>query len=260
MKHTKYFLLFMAAFLLNVVTVSAEDVQPAAAEAEAEVVVESVAVEAAQPVVPTEVPPVAVETPVAAKVEAAPVATPEPVAPAVPAGAKTYSIDLAHSNVGFSVKHLQITNVTGKFKDYEGKVVFDPDNLNKFSADITIKAASIDTANDKRDEHLRGNDFFGADQFPAITFKSNRLEKRGEGYVMIGSLTIRGVTKEITFPVTINGPVKAMTGEAAIGIGAKTSINRQDYNVSWNKKLDNGGYILDDKVDLDISFELHEGK
>ena len=175
-------------------------------------------------------------------------------------GAIKYNADPAHSTIGFSVKHLQITNVRGKFDDNEVDITYDPNDLSKFKADVEIKAASIDTANQKRDEHLRSNDFFGADQFPTIIFKSNQLEKRGEGYVIVGDLTIRGVTKKLTFPVRINGPVKTPSGDTAIGLSAETSINRQDFNVSWNKKLDNGGYVLDDKVDLIIDLELHQAK
>ncbi len=171
------------------------------------------------------------------------------------AAAAKYDIDVSHSTLGFAVKHLQVGTTRGGFNDYVGSISYDPDDLSTFNAEVTIQVSSIDTNSEARDNHLKAPDFFDVEKFPTITFKSTRLEKRGEGAVMVGDLTIKDVTKEITFPVSVSGPVQSPFGATVIGIQGETVINRQDYGVSFSKALDNGGLVVDDMVVLVIEIE-----
>lgn len=174
------------------------------------------------------------------------------------ADAPVYAIDGVHSTIGFSVKHLGIATTRGVFTDYEGEVSYDPENLESFKADVTIQVASINTNNQARDNHLRSGDFFAAEEFPVITFKSDRLEKRGDGLVLVGDLTIRGVTRQITMPVTMAGPVQGMGGKTVAALEARTTINRLDYGVAWSQTMDNGGLIVDSAVNIEVELELHQ--
>ena len=171
------------------------------------------------------------------------------------AAAEKYDIDAAHSTLGFAIKHMQVGTTRGGFDDYTGSVSYDPDDFSTFNAEVTIQVNSIDTKVEARDKHLKAPEFFDVEKFPTITFKSTRLEKRGEGAVIVGDLTMKGVTKEITFPVSISGPVNSPHGAAVIGIEGETMINRQDYGISFSKALDNGGLMVDDMVKLVIEIE-----
>jgi polyisoprenoid-binding protein YceI len=171
--------------------------------------------------------------------------------------AEVYTIDKAHSNVAFTTTHLMVSRVSGHFADYDGVINFDPNNLEASKIDITIKADSIDTNNEKRDGHLKSEDFFDTGKFPEIKFVSKKIEKAGDKYNVIGDLTIKDVTKEVTIPAEIAGPVKSPMGGEAIGINANTKINRQDYGVKWNKALDSGGMMVSDDVDINVSFEAN---
>ena len=172
--------------------------------------------------------------------------------------APAYTIDPVHSTIGFAVKHLQIATTRGKFNEYSGIVHYDPDNLDAFKAEVTIRVDSIDTGNEKRDQHLLSGDFFLAEEYPVITFESSRLDKRGEGHVIVGELTIRGVTKELTFPVDIAGPVPSPFGQKVMALSAETVINRQDFGISWSKQMDGGGFVVADEVKLIVELELHQ--
>lgn len=165
-----------------------------------------------------------------------------------------YVVDQAHTSVGFSVKHMVITNVKGKFKQFDGVIMYDENDLTKTSVSGSIAAASIDTGNERRDGHLRSEEFFHAEKYPEITFESKKVVKRDNGYVMIGDITIRGVTKEIEVPFEVVGKITDPMGNTRIGIEAHTTINRQDFGVSWNKALEGGGLIAADdvKVELDV--------
>ncbi len=166
-----------------------------------------------------------------------------------------YHLDKAHTNIGFSVKHMVITTVPGKFSDFDGSITFDPKNVLATSAEVTIKTASINTDNEKRDAHLRSPDFFDAEKFPVITFKSKRIENRNGQLIAIGDLTMRGVTKEIELPFTVTGPIVDPWGKTRIGIEASTTINRKDFGVNWNKALDSGGVVVSDEVKIEIHAE-----
>ena len=174
---------------------------------------------------------------------------------ALPASATTYTIDLSHSNVDFTIRHL-IANVRGSFGAFEGTIVMDADPA-KSSVDFTIQAKSIDTANEQRDGHLRSPDFFDVEKYPTITFKSTAVKKTGDkAYEVTGPLTMRGVTKVVTLPVTFLGEVKDPWGNTKAGFSIATTINRQEFGVSWNKALDQGGFVLGDEVKVEINLEV----
>ena len=164
--------------------------------------------------------------------------------------ADSYKIDPAHTNLGFSVKHMMVSHVSGSFDKFEGQIMFDPNDLASSKIDVTIQAASINTRNEKRDTHLRSVDFFDADKFPTIMFVSKIITPTE----IVGDLTIKGVTKEVSIPATIEGPVKGMMG-FVIGVNGALTVNRQDYGLNWNKTLDQGGLAVANDVRINISVE-----
>ena len=170
-------------------------------------------------------------------------------------GADVYQVDSQHTTVGFSIRHMVINNVKGSFKDFIGTIGYDGKDPLTIQAGGTIKVASINTGIEGRDEHLRGPDFFHVTQYPDIAFQSERVEKRGNGYLLIGKFTMHGVTKEIALPLTISGPVVDPWGKTRIGIETGVTLNRQDYGINWNKTLDNGGLVVGDEVKIEINAE-----
>ena len=174
--------------------------------------------------------------------------------------ADVHTIDAGHSEVSFQVRHL-VTQVRGNFNDYEGTINLDPANLEKSSVDFRIKATSIDTNNADRDKHLRGEDFFFVEKYPEITFKSKSIKKADKDtYNVAGTLTMRGVSKEVTLPVTFLGMVKDPWGNEKAGFSTDLTLNRKDYGINWNAALDNGGFVLSDEVKVDINLETHKKK
>ena len=176
----------------------------------------------------------------------------------VAVAAETYQIDRAHSSLGFAVKHLTVSTVNGEFTDYSGAIQFEKADPSMFAIEVNIKTASIDTRQKQRDDHLRGADFFDAEKFPVISFKSKKLTAQGNSYLLTGDLTMHGVTKEISIPLTISGPVKSPMGGEVIGLSAETRINRQDFGISLNKALDSGGYVVGDEVKVLVNIEAHK--
>ena len=173
--------------------------------------------------------------------------------------ADTYVIDPVHSTIGFSVKHLTVSEVQGNFKTFTGSITLDSKNAAAAAVDASIETKSINTQNEQRDTHLRSADFFDADANPAITFKSTNVAVNGNTYTVTGDLSIKGITKSITLPLTILGPVKSpMSGDDVIGAVGQTIINRQDFDVKWNKQMDKGGYIVGDEVTININLEAHK--
>jgi polyisoprenoid-binding protein YceI len=160
--------------------------------------------------------------------------------------ADTYKLDPAHTSVGFTITHLVISEVSGRFNDVAGEVTLDKDALT--SAKATIQVKSIDTANSKRDDHLRTPDFFDAVNHPTITFESTKIEKDGDKTVMTGKFTMHGVTKEIQFPVVVKGPIKDPWGNSRLAVLAETSLDRTDYGM---KSMTGVG----DKVQIKLSAE-----
>jgi len=174
------------------------------------------------------------------------------------ANATPHSLDAGHSEVGFSVKHLMITNVKGEFTAFDADIDFDykTKSFNKLSAVIQTK--SVDTGIEKRDNHLRSEDFFLSDKYPQITFNMKSYKGDGEEGVMVGDLTIRGITKEVELDVEDIGTIKDFQGNNRVGFTLKGKINRLDYDLKWNKALEFGGFAVGDKVKLEVEVEAVE--
>lgn len=178
-----------------------------------------------------------------------------------PTQAAVWNFDPAHTSIGFSVRHMVISNVEGTFRDYTGQVNFDGKNLGKGSVDITIQMASINTGIEMRDNHLRSADFFDVQKYPTMTFKSKKIIKKSEGnFVMIGDLTIKGITHEVRIDCQFNGIITDPQGDTRAGFSGTTKINRQDYNVAWNNKLQDGSLIVGNDVTINLQIELVEAK
>jgi polyisoprenoid-binding protein YceI len=174
---------------------------------------------------------------------------------AVFAAPVTYTIDPSHSQVGFNVRHF-FSRVPGRFNEFEGTVTYDDKDVTKSAVDVTIKTASIYTNNERRDNHLRSADFFAADSFPTITFKSTKITPASEGkYKVDGNLTIRGITKPVTLETSFLGAGNVGQAGMRAGWEASTTINRKDFNVLWNRTLDQGGTMLSDDVAIQIGVE-----
>jgi polyisoprenoid-binding protein YceI len=172
--------------------------------------------------------------------------------PALPAVTK-YDADAAHSNVGFSIPILGgLSQVRGKFTDFTVSITYDDQDVTKSAVSAIIKAASIDTGIERRDAHLRNADFFDVEKFPEITFQSSRVEKKGaKDFVAHGTFTMHGVSKEIALPFTLNGVRKAPDGKTAIGVTARTTLNRKDFGVSFARP-DNPDF-LGDMVEIELN-------
>jgi len=170
--------------------------------------------------------------------------------------AQAWEIDKAHSKVGFTVKHMVVAKVTGKFLDYSGTVSFNEKDVTKTKISGVVQVASVTTDNKKRDNHLKSPDFFDAATYPEIKFESKKVVKKGDDILMIGDLTIRDVTKEVELTLEISGPIKDPWGATRVGIEGRGTINRQDFGVKWNKVMDNGGVIASDNVELNVIAEL----
>jgi polyisoprenoid-binding protein YceI len=169
-----------------------------------------------------------------------------------------WQIDPAHSAAHFSVRHLMISNVRGEFSKLSGTVVIDPADVTKSTVEVTLEVASINTREPQRDEHLRSADFLDAANHPAITFRSRRVTAVGPNrFKLTGDLTIRGVTKEVTFDVDgPTAPVKDPWGNVRAGITASEKINRQDFGLVWNALIEGGGVVVGDEVSITIEAEL----
>ena len=169
-----------------------------------------------------------------------------------------WQIDPAHSAAHFSVRHLMISNVRGEFTKLSGSALINPADPAKSSVEVTIEAASINTREPQRDEHLRSADFFDVANHPTLTFRSKRIESLGpENFKVAGDLTIRGVTKEVTFDVEgPTPPVKDPWGNIRTGITASTKINRKDFGVAFNALTETGAVVVGDEVKITIEAEL----
>lgn len=167
--------------------------------------------------------------------------------------ADTYKVDPAHSSLLFSVRHLGINDVKGIFTNYTGTVVLDGKAIKEATG--TIQTASIDTGVPQRDDHLRSPDFFDAAKFPTITFKTKRVEQSGDQTILIADFTMRGVTKEVRLPVTLNGPIKDQTGATRIGLEAKAKLNRKEYGIAFAQALESGVAMVGEQVDIEIDAE-----
>jgi len=168
---------------------------------------------------------------------------------------RTFQIDKAHSEVIFQVRHL-LSKVRGRFSDFAGTIQFDPEHPDQSGVDFTIQAASIDTAEPNRDAHLRSDDFFAAEKYPTLTFKSTKVTPRGRDvYDVEGDLTIRGVTKRVILPVSYLGAAKDPWGKEKVAFEGETTINRKEYGLNWNAALETGGFLVGDDVKVSLSIQ-----
>lgn len=173
-------------------------------------------------------------------------------------GQAQWKTDHSHSNIRFTITHMLITEVEGKFNDFEATVSSEKDDFDGAEVDFTAKVVSIDTENEKRDNHLKSDDFFSADKFPEIKFKGH-IVKEGSKYFLKGDFTIRDVTKAVTFDVKYNGNLEGKRGRKA-GFKVTGSINRFDYGLKWNNTVETGGLVVSEDVEITCNIELNEIK
>lgn len=167
-----------------------------------------------------------------------------------------WQIDPAHTNVEFAVRHLMVATVRGRFNRVTGTILLDEEDVTRSSVSVQIDAASIDTREPQRDQHLRSPDFLDTAQFPTITFQSRRIEPRPDGrYNVVGDLTIRGVTREVVLDAGLDGRVKDPWGNERLAVSAQTRINRKDFGASWNVALEAGGWLVGEDVKIFIEAE-----
>jgi polyisoprenoid-binding protein YceI len=169
-----------------------------------------------------------------------------------------WKFDKVHSSVTFSVRHMVISEVSGNFKDFSVVLKSEKEDFSDATVESTIQVASISTDNDYRDKHLKSDDFFNAEKFPEIKFKSTKFEKLNDNkYKITGDLTMRDVTKQVTFDVVLNGTLKTDKGLLSAW-KATTMINRFDYNLKWNKTIETGGLMVGQDVAITLNLELNK--
>jgi len=166
--------------------------------------------------------------------------------------ADTYGIDKAHTAIGFHVRHMGIVNVAGRFNDFEGHVKYDGENLESLSVHIEIDSKSIDTNNERRDEHLRNEDFFEVETYPKVIFKSTKVEQRNGEVIVHGQLTMKKETKDVELKATLSGPVADPWGNQRIGLELAGSVMRHDYGVGFDGASDK---MIGSEVKLDVQIQ-----
>jgi polyisoprenoid-binding protein YceI len=165
-----------------------------------------------------------------------------------------FEIDPVHTNITFTVRHMVIAKVSGGFTKFSGTILYDEKDIAKSSVNVTINAASINTQNERRDNHLRSDDFLNTATDSVITFVSKKIMKSKDGFVAVGDLTIRGVTKEVELPFTILGKQKTQRG-TLLGVEASMTLNRFDYGVKWDRALDDGNLVVSKDVNINLTVE-----
>ena len=167
-----------------------------------------------------------------------------------------WSIDPTHSEIGFKVKHMMFTNVSGKFTTYEATITTEDDDFTKSNIHFSADIASIDTNNADRDNHLKSADFFDADNNPKLTFVSSSLVKSGDDYELTGELSLHGITKTVKLETEISGELKDPWGNTKVALNINGKINRKDWGLTWNSALETGGVLVSDEVKLNIELQL----
>jgi polyisoprenoid-binding protein YceI len=174
-------------------------------------------------------------------------------APALAELTGTYTLDPAHTRIGFVARHAMVTKVRGAFNEFEGTATIDGTDPALSHVQVAINAASIDTRNAQRDEHLRSNDFLAMAEYPQITFTSTSVSQTGDDtFEVTGDLTIKGVTNSITVPFEFEGAAKDPFGNERVGFEGSVTINRKDYGITWNAALETGGVLVSEKVTLEF--------
>jgi polyisoprenoid-binding protein YceI len=167
-----------------------------------------------------------------------------------------WAIDLVHSSIGFTVRHLVVSKVRGKFTRWNGTIVMDEHDLTGAQVDVSIEPASVDTGVDQRDTHLKSPDFFDAERFPAFTFKSTGVEKvQGGEFKLSGNLTLHGVSRPVVLDVEYAGSAKDPWGGVRAGFSAHGSLDRREFGLTYNQLLEAGGVVVGEKVEIDIEVE-----
>lgn len=172
-----------------------------------------------------------------------------------PAARTTWKLDPAHTLVEFSAKHLMITTVKGRITDVEGTIISDDHDPKNASVEVTLKAASIDTRTDQRDQHLRSADFLDVEKYPEIKFRSTRIQGDKESFRLTGDLTIRDVTRSITLDATFEGRTKDPWGGERIGFSASGKFDRREFGLTWNQALETGGVVVGNDIKINIEVE-----
>ncbi|MBO0705609.1 MAG: polyisoprenoid-binding protein [Candidatus Dormibacteraeota bacterium] len=172
--------------------------------------------------------------------------------------ATTYTIDPLHTRIGFAAKHMVVSTVRGQFNDYAATLeVEDESDPRTARLEVVIKTASIDTGADDRDNHLRSDDFFNAEQYPEIRFTSTSIERRGQNeYRVTGDLTIRDVTKAVTLDAEVEGPITDPWGNERVGVTLTGQVNRFEWNLRWNAAIETGGLIVSDQIRIQVEAEF----
>ena len=165
-------------------------------------------------------------------------------------------IDKAHSEIGFKIKHLMISNVKGVFNDFDAEIFSSGDDFLSTDIDLWLDPKSIDTGNTDRDNHLKGADFFDSEQYKEINFTSNTIEKKGDNFSLYGDLTIKGITKQVKLDVEFGGIMKDPWGNTKAGFTVTGKINRKDWGLNWNAALETGGFLVSDDVTINCEIQL----
>ncbi len=169
-----------------------------------------------------------------------------------------WAIDTTHTSANFSVRHMLVSQVRGRFNKFSGAIHANGKDFSKSTVLFTIQAASIDTNEPQRDGHLKSADFFDVAKYPEITYKSTSITKlSGNKYVAHGVFTLHGVSKPVDLPFTLSGPLKDAFGQVRFGLQSILRINRQDYGVKWNQKMDTGGWAVSNEVDIELNLEAN---
>ena len=170
--------------------------------------------------------------------------------------AQTWTIDKAHSDIFFTVRHMVITKVRGRFTKWDGTLALDEQDWSKSHVEVSIDAASINTNDEKRDGHLKSADFLDAEKFPKLTFKSTKVEKTsGDKLKVTGDLTIRDVTRSVTLDVEVLGKAKDPWGNNKIAFNGKVAIQREEFGAKWNQALETGGVLVGKQVEIDLELQ-----
>jgi polyisoprenoid-binding protein YceI len=168
---------------------------------------------------------------------------------------ENYRIEPGQSAVNFSVRHMVLTTVHGKFTDFSGILELEDNDLSKSSVSVRINAASITTENAARDKDLRSANFLDAEKYPEITFVSHRVVKQNDGYLIVGDLNMHGLSREVSIPFTFNGRVKDLAGKMRVGFEGRVTINRKDWGINYSKLTDNGGLVAANEVAIELDIE-----
>jgi polyisoprenoid-binding protein YceI len=177
-----------------------------------------------------------------------------------PAEQARWNVDPDHSTIEFRVAHMLVSKTTGHFTDYQGFIDMDAEAGTVKTIEATIKTASVDTNNGKRDAHLRNADFFDVEKYPTMIYRMKHYQKTADGYQAVGELTLRGVTKDITLTGNFNGVAKDPWGNLRAGFNAEGKLNRKDFGMVWSKTLDGGGLVVGDEVLIKLDIECIKAK